>query len=88
MDFDPVVVGIGHGDVRSGGVSYVYTRADGRWSRGIRLELQDKSDYDQFGVSVAADDGLVAIGAFSEPTEGVYVYERQSGRASGLRSLP
>lgn len=68
MKHDEIGVGI------NSGAAYVFERTGGEWMEVDKLIPSDLEAYDLFGVSVAVDDGEVAVGSY---------YDDDLGDASG-----
>jgi hypothetical protein len=91
VDGDTVVVGAagkatGPAPARQSGAAYVYNLVAGAWSETAILTGPD-GDLDRFGLSVAVDGDIIAVGAPVEDDESqtfqnsgaVYVFERSPG---------
>lgn len=83
VDGDTVVVGASMEDTggSEAGAAYIFTREDGRWSRGTKIQASDKYSGDYFGHSVSVEDSTLAVGAMLKGDEvgAVYLFENDSG---------
>ena len=66
------------------GAAYIFERAGGQWVEQQRIVAADRSDFDQFGQSVAIDGETVLIGSPRDDDLGndsgsVYVFARADG---------
>jgi hypothetical protein len=89
-DATTALVGADKADEPNGpnsGVAYVFERADGRWSRQVKLVPDGGAKQDFFGTSVAlSGDGAVAlVGAWGAGS--AYAFERTDDRWSQRASL-
>jgi len=68
------------------GAAYAFDHRDGKWTQTARLTPRDSAPHEAFGFSVAADNGVIVVGAphphekGERPGQGAaYVFERQDG---------
>ena len=97
LDGDTAVIGARqHGDPGTGagsGAAYVFTRESGVWGEKAKLTPSDAAAGDNFGVSVAVEDGTVVVGSWQDDDNGrnsgsAYVFEKPDlGWASTLETL-
>ncbi len=80
LDGDTAVIGARqHNDPASGagsGAAYVFTRESSVWGEKAKLTPSDAAAGDNFGVSVAVEDGTVVVGSWQDDDNG-----RNSGSA-------
>ena len=85
LDGDTAVIGASqHNDPITGagsGAAYVFTRQTGVWGEKARLTPSDAAARDNFGVSVAVEDGTVVVGSWQDDDNGrnsgsAYVFEK------------
>ncbi len=80
LDGDTAVIGARqHNDPESGagsGAAYVFTRESSVWGEKAKLTPSDAAAGDNFGVSVAVEDGTVVVGSWQDDDNG-----RNSGSA-------
>jgi|GEM_PF-7129377 len=88
IDGDTIVIGAWHANpdrVSNAGAAYVFERRGNTWRQSAKLlaaELQPDAD---FGVAVAVDGDLIAVGAHEERVSGVagsgavHLFKRRSG---------
>ena len=70
------------------GAVYVYTRTHGVWQLETTLTAGDGQFYDEFGTSVAIDNGFIAVGAPQAGRAGaVYVFTRAGGSWAQVAEL-
>jgi hypothetical protein len=86
LDDDVAVVGAYGDDDRGGeaGAAYVYHRDGEDWFEEAKLTASDGGAGDQFGYSVAVDDGVIVIGAYGDDDNGnsagaAYVFRYNGG---------
>lgn len=58
------------------GGAFVYEKIDDAWTQTATLTASDAQDNDYFGVSVAADESRIAVGATGAGNGAVYVFDR------------
>ena len=97
LDGDTAVIGASqHSDPEIGagsGVAYVFARESGVWGEKARLTHSDAAAGDNFGVSVAVEDGTVVVGSWQDDDNGrnsgsAYVFEKPDlGWASTFETL-
>ena len=97
LDGDTAVIGASqHSDPEIGagsGAAYVFARESGVWGEKARLTHSDAADGDNFGVSVAVEDGTVVVGSWQDDDNGrnsgsAYVFEKPDlGWASTFETL-
>ena len=66
------------------GAAYIFEKQNNAWVQTAYLKAQNPHVNDEFGVSVAVDNGVVAVGAHGDdnivPDSGaVYIFEKQGG---------
>ncbi len=63
------------------GAAYVFTRDNGQWSQEAYLKASDAASYNYFGVSVAAHDNRIVVGASGKDndTGKAYSFARDNG---------
>jgi hypothetical protein len=95
IDGDDIVVGAFGATVGSNlsqGKAYVYRRPVGGWTGAVlpqaTLQASDGTAFDEFGFSVASDDGVILVGQPSPPqdgtqNDGVYRFVRPADGWSG-----
>ena len=85
LDGDTAVIGASqHSDPEIGagsGAAYVFARESGVWGEKARLTPSDAAAGDNFGVSVAVEDGTVVVGSWQDDDNGrnsgsAYVFEK------------
>ncbi len=97
LDGDTAVIGASqHSDPGTGagsGAAYVFARESGVWGEKARLTPSDAAAGDNFGVSVAVEDGTVVVGSWQDDDNGrnsgsAYVFEKPDlGWASTFETL-
>ena len=97
LDGDTAVIGASqHSDPEIGagsGAAYVFARESGVWGEKARLTHSDAAAGDNFGVSVAVEDGTVVVGSWQDDDNGrnsgsAYVFEKPDlGWASTFETL-
>ena len=97
LDGDTAVIGASqHSDPEIGagsGAAYVFARESGVWGEKARLTHSDAAAGDNFGVSVAVEDGTVVVGSWQDDDNGrnsgsAYVFEKPAlGWASTFETL-
>ncbi len=97
LDGDTAVVGARqHNDPGTGagsGAAYVFARESGVWGEKAKLTPSDAAAGDNFGVSVAVEDGTVVVGSWQDDDNGrnsgsAYVFEKPDlGWASTFETL-
>ena len=97
LDGDTAVIGARqHNDPGTGagsGAAYVFTRESGVWGEKAKLTPSDAAAGDNFGVSVAVEDGTVVVGSWQDDDNGrnsgsAYVFEKPDlGWASTFETL-
>ena len=97
LDGDTAVIGARrHNDPGTGagtGAAYVFARESGVWGEKAKLTPSDAAAGDNFGVSVAVEDGTVVVGSWQDDDNGrnsgsAYVFEKPDlGWASTFETL-
>ena len=97
LDGDTAVIGAKqHNDPGTGtgsGAAYVFARESGVWGEKAKLTPSDAAAGDNFGVSVAVEDGTVVVGSWQDDDNGrnsgsAYVFEKPDlGWASTFETL-
>ena len=80
------------GVARDTGAAYIFENTASGWVQHSKLIAVDGAESDQFGISVAIDENVVAIGSFGDddngPTSGsVYIFEQLQGVWTGTQKL-
>ncbi|MGB5713610.1 MAG: FG-GAP repeat protein, partial [Waterburya sp.] len=79
---------------KSTGAAYIFERNNsGTWTEKIKLQANDKQQWDNFGYSVSISGNIALVGAYGQDTEGsnagaAYIFERDnSGTWSDRKKL-